>query len=71
MLCLRAVEPHWFRICDANSVCEDLRCCADGSVGGHEAGVESVGLVGHDVLDGDAGVVESRLNNGVVLFKCC
>lgn len=66
MLCLRAVEPNGLCIHDADSVGQLL----SGGVGGcgHEAGEEGVGLVGHDVLDGYAGVVECRLDDGVVLM---
>jgi hypothetical protein len=68
MLSLRAVKPHWLRILDANRVCQDLAGGSERSVRGHEAREEGVGFVGHDVLDGDAGVVEGGLHDGVVLW---
>jgi hypothetical protein len=65
MLALRAVVPHWLCVLDADGVGQDARA---GGVGdGHEAGEEGVGLVGHDVCDGDARVVEGGLYDGVVL----
>jgi hypothetical protein len=67
MLSLGAVEPDRLRVRNPYGVREDLVLGHDGSVCGHEAGEEGVGLVGHDVLDGDAGVVEGRLDYGVVL----
>ena len=67
MSSLRAVEPNRLRILDTDSVGQDIRCSAEGSVGRHEAGEESVCLVGHDVLDGYARVVKGRLDDGVVL----
>jgi hypothetical protein len=66
MLALRAVVPHWLCVLDANGVGEDAGA---GCVGdGHEAGEEGVGLVGHDVCDRDARVVEGGLYDGVVLW---
>lgn len=67
MLSLRAVEPNRLRIFDADGVGQDVCACAEGGVGGHEAGEEGVSLVGHDVCDWDAGLVEGGLDDGVVL----
>ena len=67
VLRLRAVEPYWLGVHDADCVCENLRGCADGSVCGHEAREESGGHVAHDVLNGHTGLVEGGLNDGVVL----
>lgn len=58
MFALRAVEPDWLLILNTDGVCKDLGGCGEGSVGGHEARVESVGLVSHDVLDRNTRVVE-------------
>lgn len=70
MFALGAVVPHGLGILDVNGVGQNARlasCAVGGGRGGHEAREEGVGLVGHDVLDGDAGVVESGLYDGVVL----
>jgi hypothetical protein len=67
MLSLGAIEPNRLRVRNPYGVREDLVLSRDGSVCGHEAGEEGVGLVGHDVLDGDAWVVEGRLDYRVVL----
>jgi hypothetical protein len=67
MLCLRAVEPYWLGVGDADGVGQDVGAGAEGGVGGHEAGEERVGLVGHDVGNWDAGVVKGGLHDGVVL----
>jgi hypothetical protein len=67
MLCLGAVEPNGLGILDPDRVCENLVLGREGSVCRHETGEEGFGLVGHDVLDRDAGVVESGLDYGVVL----
>jgi hypothetical protein len=48
-----------------------LACGGDRGVGGHEAGEEGVGFVGHDVLNGNARVVEGRLDDGMVLLGDC
>jgi hypothetical protein len=69
MLALGAVEPNWLCICDADGVGEDLACSSQRGVCGHEAGEESVSLVGHYVLDGHAWVVECGLDDRVVLFE--
>lgn len=66
MLSLRAVEPHWLCVHDANCVGQLLSggvgCCR------HKSREKGVGLVGHDILDGYARVVESGLDDGVVLL---
>jgi hypothetical protein len=49
VLSLGAVEPHGLCVFDVD--------------GGHEAGEEGVGLVGHYVLDRDAGLIESGLHD--------
>lgn len=67
MLGLRAVIPDGLRVGYTDCVCHDLVLCGKGSVGGHEAGEEGVGLVGHNVLDRYAWVVEGGLDDGVVL----
>lgn len=67
MLRLRAIEPDGLGVHDADGVGQDLRSGTGGSVGGHEAGEEGVRHVLHYVLDGSAGLVESRLDDGVVL----
>lgn len=59
MLPLGAVEPYWLGILDTDRVCEDLVLCGEGSVSGHVAGEEGVGIVGHNVLNGNTRVVES------------
>ena len=64
MLRLRAVEPDGLSIHDADRVGENG---GSGSVRGHEAGEEGGAHVSHHVLDGHTGLVESRLDNGVVL----
>ena len=66
VLCLRAVEPDGLAVRDADGVGEQRGVARRGG-GGHEAREEGVGLVGHDVLDGHAGVVEGGLDHGVVL----
>lgn len=67
MRALRAVEPDGLRIHDSDRIREYVSggdgCC----VSGHEAGEESIGLVWHYVLDRHAGLVEGRLDNGVIL----
>ena len=70
MLSLRTVEPYRLGILDPDRICQDLGSRCERSVRGHEAREEGVGLVGHDVLDRDAGVVEGGLDDGVVLTKC-
>ena len=67
MLALGAVEPYRLCILNTDGVGQDLRRCGDRRVGGHEAREEGIGLVGHDVLDGDTRVVECGLHDGVVL----
>lgn len=67
VLTLRAVEPNRRRVLDANRVGQELVRCDCGSIGGHEAGEESIGLVRHYVLNGNAGVVECGLHDGVIL----
>jgi hypothetical protein len=67
VLSLRAVKPHRLRVFDMNSVRQDAFLRAVRGVGGHEAGEEGVGFIGHDVLDWDAGLVEGGLDDGVVL----
>lgn len=69
MLALRAIKPDRLRIHDANRIREKVSSSYGRSVRGHETGVEGVGFVGHDVLDGDAGLVEGRLDDGVVLVS--
>jgi len=68
MLALRAVVPHWLRVFNADGVGQDAG--AGGVGGGHEAREEGIGLVGHDVCDGNARVVKGRLHDGVVLSSC-
>jgi hypothetical protein len=63
MLCLGAVEPHRLCVFDVDSVGENALLSAVRCVGGHEAGEERVGLVGHDILDGYAGLVEGGLDD--------
>jgi hypothetical protein len=67
MLALRAVEPDGLCVLDTNGVGQDVGCGTEGGVGRHEAREESIGLVGHDVLDWYAGLVEGRLDDRVVL----
>lgn len=67
MFGLGTVEPYGLCILDADCVGQDLRCGGDGGVGGHEAGEEGIGLVGHDVLDRHTWVIECGLHNRVVL----
>jgi hypothetical protein len=69
MLSLAAVEPDGCCGVDADGVGQDLvggngiRSCR------HEAGIERIGHVGLDVLDGNAWVVESGSSDGVVLVR--
>lgn len=72
VLALRAVEPDGFIVRDADSVGQE-RVVSGSRGGGHEARVEGVCLVRHDVRDGYARVVKRRLDDGVVLFeiRCC
>ena len=58
MLSLRAVEPDWLGVGDADSVCEDVLSSGGSGVCGHETREESICLVGHDVLDRYARVVK-------------
>jgi hypothetical protein len=67
MLALRTVEPHWLVILDADSVGQDVGGRSESSVGGHEARVEGVGLVGDHILDRYAWLIEGRLGNRVIL----
>jgi hypothetical protein len=67
MLALRTVEPDRLCVLDANGVGQYVGCGTEGSVGRHEAREEGIGLVGHDVLDRYAGLVEGRLDDRVVL----
>lgn len=67
VLGLRAVEPHGLGVHDTDCVGKNLGGRADRSVRGHEAREESGGHVGHHVLDGLAWLVESGLDNRVVL----
>jgi hypothetical protein len=63
---LRTVEPDWLCVHDADGVGQPrsggIRGCR------HVAGKECVRLVCHDILDRDAGIVESGLDNRVVLL---
>jgi hypothetical protein len=68
MFALGAVVPDRLRVLDADGVDELDARGAKGVVSGHEAREEGVGLVRHDVLDGDTRVVEGGLNDGVVLW---
>lgn len=68
MLSLSAIEPDGLVILDRYGVGEELVRRSGGSVGGHEAGEESICLVGHDVLDGYARVIECGLSDGMVLW---
>jgi hypothetical protein len=68
VLALRAVKPDGLVIGDANSVGKKLRCRVCRSARGHEPRIECIGLVGHDVLDRYARVIEGRLNDRVVLL---
>lgn len=63
MLGLRTVEPHRLCVVDTNGVGQYIGCGAEGSVGRHEAREESVGLVGHDILNRYAGLVEGGLDD--------
>lgn len=65
MCSLGAIEPDWLCVHDADGVGQPRSGRVSGC--GHEAGEESVRLVCYDVLDRDAGVVESGLDNGVFL----
>ena len=67
MLRLRAVEPYWLGVHDTDSVGEDLRGCADRSVGWHEAREEGGSHVRHYVLDWCTGLIKGGLDHGVVL----
>jgi hypothetical protein len=67
VLSLGAVEPDGLGVGNANSVREELGRVASSRRSRHEARVESIGLVGHHVLDGDAGVVKVGLDDRVVL----
>jgi hypothetical protein len=67
MLALRTVEPNWFGVHHADRVGQDIGAGTERRIGRHEAREESISLVGHDVLDRYARVVESGLHNGVVL----
>jgi hypothetical protein len=67
MLSLRAVEPHGLLVLDADGVGQDVRGSSERGVGGHETRKEGVCLVGHHVLDRNTGLVEGRLDDGVVL----
>jgi hypothetical protein len=67
MLALRTVEPNWLGVHDTDRVGQDVGGGTERSIGRHEAGEESVGLVGHDVLDGYARIVKSGLHDRVVL----
>jgi len=58
MLSLRAVEPDWLSVGDADGICEDVLGSGGSGICGHEAREEGVRLVGHDVLDRYARVVE-------------
>lgn len=69
MFTLRTVEPDRLRVGNTNSVGQDLVRCGEGSVGRHETREEGVGLVGHDVLDGYARVVEGGLDDGMILLE--
>jgi hypothetical protein len=63
MFPLRAVIPDGFGVIDQDCVCRSLRClCHHGLETREEASDRGV-----DVIDGDTGLVKSRLDNGVVL----
>ena len=64
MAWLAAVDPDRARVVDDDGVEWHLGVCGGD---GHEAGFES-GDVGHDLVDGYAGLSECGLGNGVVLF---
>lgn len=67
MLGLRAVEPHGLGVHDADGISEKLLGCTDGGVGRHEPGEESIAGVGLYIGNRYAGLIECRLDNGVVL----
>ena len=67
MLALRAVEPHGLVIGNTDGVCQDLAGSGERSVGRHETREEGVGLVGHHLRDGHAGVIKGGLDDRVVL----
>ena len=63
VLALRAVEPDGRGVVERDGVCRQVgRSCRDR----HEAG-EQAGGVGLDVVDGLAGLVKGRLDDGMVL----
>ena len=69
---LRAIVPDRVGVHDTDGICQfashssisSSSCCR-----WHEAGPESISLVGHDVSNGNAWLIKSRLGNGVVLFQ--
>ena len=69
MLALRTVEPDGLVVRNADSVRQKLGCRVHRCRCWHEAGEESVCLVGHDVLNRYARIVEGRLNDRVVLLN--
>lgn len=69
MPALGAVEPDGLLVPDGDRVGQDVGCGTKGGVGGHEAGVEGGGHVGHDVCDGHARLIERGLGDRVVLQR--
>jgi hypothetical protein len=69
MLSLRTVEPYRLGIFDVDGVGQDVGGSTERSISRHEAREESIRLVGLNVLDGYAGLVEGGLNDGVILQK--
>jgi hypothetical protein len=67
MLPLRTVEPYRLGIFDVDCIGQDVGGSTERSISRHEAREESVRLVGLDVLDGYAGLVEGGLNDGMIL----
>lgn len=66
---LRAVEPDRLGVHNTDCVCQLLTGGDGGSIGWHESREERVRLVSHHVLYRNAGLVEGRLDNGVVLLR--
>ena len=66
---LGAVVPDWLGVHDTDGVSQQVSGSNRSGVGGHEARVESIRLVRHDVLDRHTWLVKSRLHDGVVLLN--